>query len=346
MAQMSRPWAGTVVGDAGPYTAPNWWDVWQSMGKGNGALVGAGNRGVYARVPGRLEVTYVGPNFLSVAAGAALIDGMFYVNDTAYSVTVTSATAGNVRDDLLVVRKYFSTLNQTARLVLLPGSESASPGPGTPPALIQDTARLTYWDIPLAQVSITDAGVITLTDLREYIDAAVKRTLYPAEVGWNSTDSVNVFLGDLFGLITGVLAEDNHKVYIAPHFIAPNDAVLNAAGTTFLQASLGALISNLGAAGNIYMEMYPYISLSSAFQGDIMVHDASMCDVGFTAEPVTKSGIWLLKSCDVTTWNYARRMQPGRFVHVLICRDATDPLDTLGGDIRLIGAVFDYLAYL
>lgn len=169
MTQTSRPWAGTTVGDAGPYTAPHWWNVWQAMSGGNGALGGVGNKGVFYNVPGLLAVTYVGPNFLSVAAGAAMIDGLYYENDAAISCTVTSATSGNVRDDRLVIRKYFNTATQNARLVLLPGSEVASPGPGTPPSLTQDVTRTTYWDIPLARVSVADNGVMTLTDEREYV---------------------------------------------------------------------------------------------------------------------------------------------------------------------------------
>lgn len=169
MTEISRPWGGTTVGDAGPYNAPNWWDVWQAMCHSNGAVRGAGNRGVFSDISGYLQVSYLGPNFLRVASGAAMIDGLFYQNTANYDVTVTSASAGNVRDDRLVVRKYFSGSNQTARIVLLPGSEAASPGPGTPPALTQDVSRITYWDLPLARVSVADTGVITLTNEREFI---------------------------------------------------------------------------------------------------------------------------------------------------------------------------------
>lgn len=172
MAEISRPWAGTTIGDAGPYTAPNWWDVWQAMMGSNGALIGAGNKGIFPAIGDAFVLTYPGPNFLTVGTGAAMVDGLFYRNDAAKSVTVTSATAGNVRDDRLVIRKYFAADNQTARIVLLPGSEVASPGPGTPPALTQDVNRLTYWDIPLSRVSIADTGVITLTDEREFIPTA------------------------------------------------------------------------------------------------------------------------------------------------------------------------------
>lgn len=169
MTEISRPWAGTTVGDAGPYSAGNWWDAWQSMMGGSGALAGAGSKGVLFGVPGQLRVSYVAANTLHVEAGAAMVDGLFYRNDAVFSATVSSATAGNVRDDRLVIRKYFSGLIQTARIALVAGSEAASPGPGTPPALTQDTSRQTYWDLPLARVSITDAGIITVTDEREFV---------------------------------------------------------------------------------------------------------------------------------------------------------------------------------
>lgn len=169
MTEISRPWAGTTIGDAGPYTAPHWWDVWQSMMNSSGALSGVGNLGVLSNVSGLLAVSYTAPNTLHVAAGAAMIDGLFYRNDAVVSVNMASASAGNVRDDRLVVRKSFSGLTQTARVTLVPGSEAASPGPGTPPALVQDTTRQTYWDLPLARVSVTELGVITVTDERQMI---------------------------------------------------------------------------------------------------------------------------------------------------------------------------------
>lgn len=178
MTEISRPWAGTTVGDAGPYTAQHWWDVWQAMQAGSGALCGAGNAGVFASVPGCLSVTYSSPNTLHVDAGAAMLDGLYYRSDYTASIHVTSASAGNVRNDRVVVRKQFGGA-QTARLALLTGSEAASPGPGTPPAIVQDTLRQTYWDIPLAQISITELGVITVTDERGYADAYYKRALVP-----------------------------------------------------------------------------------------------------------------------------------------------------------------------
>jgi hypothetical protein len=36
MTQISRPWTGTVTGDAGPYSADNWAQVWRNA-FGNGA---------------------------------------------------------------------------------------------------------------------------------------------------------------------------------------------------------------------------------------------------------------------------------------------------------------------
>lgn len=169
MTEISRPWAGTTIGDAGPYTAPNWWDVWQAFTRSHGAKVGAGNRGVFYVVPGRLAPTSPGINTVRIAAGAALVDGLYYENTANVDVTIPSATAGKVRDDRVVIRKTYSALTQTARIVRLVGSEAASPGPGTPPALTQDTTRTTFWDTPLCRVSVTDAGAITITDERHYV---------------------------------------------------------------------------------------------------------------------------------------------------------------------------------
>lgn len=344
MTQVSRPWAGTVIGDAGPYTAINWWDVWQAVSRGSGALTGAGNRGVFARIPGRLEVTYVGPNFLSVAAGGALIDGLFYQNDAAISVTVTSATAGNVRDDILAIRKYFSSLNQTARLVLLAGSEVASPGPGTPPALTQDTTRATYWDIPLAQVSITDAGVITLTDLREYIDTDSKQVLWPVYVGYDLTTAASVLN---LGQLPGILADNNLETRAVVLIPGPKDAVLDSSGSEMLEASISLVINKSVSVGgeDCNLLLYPLVT-QSLDSGGSFVHAAGMCYDDFELVSMSAGGgLYTVLTCDITAWPYARRLVPGRALEVLIGRDAADAADTLEAGVYLIGVLFEYLAY-
>lgn len=317
MTEISRPWAGTVTGDAGPYTAPHWWDVWQSMIGSSGALTGAGNAGVFPWVPGKLAVTYVAPNFVSVAAGAAMIDGLFYNNSASISVTVTSATAGKVRDDRLVIRKYFSGLIQTARLTLVAGSEVASPGPGTPPALVQDTTRQTYWDLPLARVSVTDGGAITLTDERVLAGASnfqVANPMYGYDVvgavNYYQTDSVGIVLlgSGASNVVAGYVRIPDYVTYAYGRFLG-----IYTGGAASGNVCITTLI-NGGAAGSLFPHSYSHATF---------------------AAPMVKNTITRLESIDLLAAGFTA----GDLMRFWIARYPADPLDTLSGtDIYYMGA--------
>lgn len=313
--EISRPWAGTTVGDAGPYTAPHWWDVWQSMGGGSGALTGAGNRGVLGEVPGKLGVSYVAPNTLHVAAGAALIDGLFYCNDSIFSATVTSASAGQVRDDRLVVRKYFSGLIQTARITLLPGAEAATPGPGTPPALIQDTTRQTYWDLPLARISITELGVITVTDERMYASPAGRSTLVNVVYGYDNTHA----------FVLPVLASVQIPNDAQSHITAAIVVIPQGAG----KAWISPIIGNAGAGGNVYVQ---YGSTAGRPGADPPV--GLTTTTGYRALAAAGGGVFTkLPALDLMAGGFAA----GDVLFITFDRDATNLADTVEGSIMMYG---------
>ena len=109
-----------------------------------------------------LAVT-AGSGKVTVGTGGALVDGKWYTNSAAIDHTISSPTAGTERIDRIVLRATWS--NYTVRCVKLAGTASSSP---KPPALTQ--TRGTTFEISLAQVRVTSAGVITVTDER-----------YPAE---------------------------------------------------------------------------------------------------------------------------------------------------------------------
>lgn len=109
-----------------------------------------------------LAVT-AGTGKVTVATGGALVDGKWYKSDAPADVTITTPSAGTERIDRVVLRTSWSAF--TVRRVLLTGTASSNP---TVPALTQ-TRGVTY-EISLAQVRVTSAGVITVTDER-----------YPAE---------------------------------------------------------------------------------------------------------------------------------------------------------------------
>ena len=124
-----------------------------------------------------LAVT-AGSGKVTVGTGGGLVDGKWYTNSAAIDHTISSPTAGTERIDRIVLQAVWSSF--TVRCVKLAGTASSSP---TPPALTQ--TRGGTFEISLAQVRVTSAGVITVTD--ERYPAENTQTMPILAVGENET---------------------------------------------------------------------------------------------------------------------------------------------------------------
>jgi len=122
---------------------------------GSGARVNQG--GVFFGELNNLAVTSVGTSPVSIASGRAIVLGTWYENTASVNIAVATP-GGATRIDTIVLRKDWTA--QTVRVVKIDGAEG-----GGAPALTQILG--TTWEIPLADVSITTGGIITLTDRRE-----------------------------------------------------------------------------------------------------------------------------------------------------------------------------------
>ncbi len=170
MTEISRPWSGIVTGDAGPYSDDQWTDVWKTLL----AHVEA-SQGVFRDQLGELDLSSITPSPISIAAGRALVNGIWYESDAAETIAIPTPGA-NPRIDRIVLRADWTL--QTVRLFRIAGAEAASP---VPPALVQNDG--VTWDLPLWQVRITTGGVITFNrDEREFIGQYV-----PSEVSATHT---------------------------------------------------------------------------------------------------------------------------------------------------------------
>lgn len=161
MVERSRFWNSTVTGDAteAPYDAPT---EFAQVLMGIGEHAGLTDRGRVIRstaAPGTLQPTSPGANTLRIATGEALVYGSWYQNDANIDVTIPTP-GGATRIDRVVLRKSWSA--QNVRVTRIAGTEG-----GGAPALVQTVG--TTWDFPLAQVSITTGGVMTITDQRKGI---------------------------------------------------------------------------------------------------------------------------------------------------------------------------------
>ncbi len=153
MTENSWYWPQTSVGDAtdAPYDDDEFSDIWRKLFLRDRTL-----QGVIEDYENELAVSNPAGNTIRTATGAALVDGKFYETDANVDIVIATP-AVLTRIDRVVLRK--SWAGQTVRVAILTGVEG-----GGVPALTQ-TDGVT-WEIPLAQVSITTAPAITITDER------------------------------------------------------------------------------------------------------------------------------------------------------------------------------------
>jgi len=122
-------------------------------------LLGAPNsEGVLKGYAGDLAVTGTSSP-LSVAAGAAVVNGIPYENDAPVDVEVPTPLVGTTGFRVVLRADYTA---QTVRIAL----KISQDGVITVPAL--DQLDGTIWEISLATGTITVGGVIELTDTRQY----------------------------------------------------------------------------------------------------------------------------------------------------------------------------------
>lgn len=155
MTQTSRFWGGTVTGDAGPYSNDQFNFIAYTMFGGSSYA----NAGYSVGFLNELAVTTPSANAVTIASGAAMCAGIWYYNTAAVSLNPTTPGAATSRIDIVCLKADWAL--QTVRLALHVGVAAGSP---TAPALTQ-TLGTTY-EIPLAQASVADTGIVTLTDTR------------------------------------------------------------------------------------------------------------------------------------------------------------------------------------
>lgn len=159
MTERSRFWGGTTIGDAtvAPYDAETEFaQVLMSLSEANG--ITTDRSCVFRDELAKLIVTGAASP-VAVGTGRALVYGTWYENDAGVNVAIPTPAA-STRIDRIVLRKDW--VAQTVRITRIAGVEG-----GGAPAITQ-TAGVT-WDMPVAQVSITTGGVITITDERDFI---------------------------------------------------------------------------------------------------------------------------------------------------------------------------------
>lgn len=119
---------------------------------------------------------------VSVNTGAAFVHGIPYSNSASKTVAIATP-ASQTRVDYIVLRADYTA--ETVRVTRIAGTEGAGA-----PSLTQ-SAGVT-WDIPLATVSITTGGVITVTDAREWVGKVGDLTVDSTKLAANAVTNAKL----------------------------------------------------------------------------------------------------------------------------------------------------------
>lgn len=344
MAESSWPWpgvAGAAYGvDAGRYNAPEWWAAWSALSRAGGMITAGGIRtaaaftykGVFYSIGNHLEVADAGGLDVTVDTGGSLVEGQAHYNDASVTLTLPASQT----DYYVVVRK-----NYTAATYTPPGyvAGSGRVGPYTSritwvSALVQDTARATYWDIPLAKFT-TDAGDITaLTDERDYVDAETK-TILVSPYTSKSYDSVG---GDRYPLepeetySRGLIMVDDEIGYAYLSWIVPIDFISDLVIEPVFNCETGT--------GD------PYVCLEGSWGACGEDYDTNTLDAGCAAVDVTSSYLECSTiSMDTSAPDIGNAPEVGEVVMARFIRDAENVLDTNADDCYFLGFRLTYFGW-
>ena len=338
MTETSMFWQGTSVGDSGTYDDNVFWDMMYLFHRGSGAECDTDvkNLGIYYSYKNKLEVSLVGVlNYTQIETGAALIDGTAYINSAAFNLLHPAAVT-NPRIDYIVLRKnYSSTVTYSpgagsadvgpyeCRITRIEGVEAVAP---IAPALIQDTARLTYWDIPIATVQVSTAAPVlsNVVNKREYMDIEEKTVFFPALAGYNVTDVAEI---NLSGTSTayysgGIELPDTKEAFATGRIMIPNDFAVYADIKTIIASTVGA--------GDAYIKA----DLSYA-ACDEALNTHTDTDA-YSAETMVSNEQYCTKETEATS---ATALD---VISATLTRDATNVLDTVAGSVHVLGFYLTY----
>lgn len=165
MAEYSRPWDGVILGDAGPYTADQWWELYRTLHIDSDEV---DERGPVAGMLDELEVIPTTPASMNVIVepGVGLVYGGWYLNNNDLTLAIAANPGPGARYDRVILRASWAA--QTIRTVILQGVAG-----GGVPALTQVAG--TTWEIPLAIVYVAQGAAsiqaIDITDSRQFVNA-------------------------------------------------------------------------------------------------------------------------------------------------------------------------------
>ncbi len=307
MAEASYFWATTGTGDGtgAGYSAANLFTIFRALLTGSSANAG----GVAPDYLNKLAVSGTATP-VTVATGAALVYGCPYVNDVAVTVAIATPTT-STRIDRIVLRATWAA--QTVRITRIAGTEGAGA-----PSMTQSAG--TTWDVPLATVSITTGGVITVTDAREWILPNADGAVTTAKI--LDANVTTAKLAD--GAVTTAKITDANVTYAK---------LIDQAQATVMGRAAAA-----GTGDTTALTAAQLITILTGADGSGTGLDADLLD-GLHATEVAASLFGAVTSAGVANWNDITNTQPGTSNQLLRGNDTNGP----GGTDYYHALNFEYL---
>lgn len=190
---------------------------------------------------------------VAVASGVAVAYGIPYFNTASVNVAIATP-ASLTRVDYIVLRVDWAA--QTVRITRVAGTEGA----GTP-ALTQTAG--TTWDIPLATVSITTGGVITVTDAREWLYVVGPETIVAGMLADDAVATANIQADAVTGTEIADYAIDPRS-----HISGTNGIVVDPQNGSARGTDAVDLQTVRGASGNVAAGNYSAIGGGHSNQAD------------------------------------------------------------------------------
>ena len=204
MSEFSGFWTTTGAGtgdQVAGYTQAHWAKALPVISGG------AAYEGVIVGLLDALECVGAGANKVNVKAGGAIVDGKWYHSDNTVQINIPSSTAGNTRVDLIVVRATWAS--NAVRLARVAGTQGANP---VAPALTRNSGSV--YEIPLAEVTVTSVGAVTIKDARAWS--------FPSSIDGSLLTPNSISLDKLTGLYDiayAILYDTGEEVEIENDFI-------------------------------------------------------------------------------------------------------------------------------
>lgn len=302
--------------------------------------------GYYGVAPGYgagLACTYISANHCHVDTGGAIVDGKYYNNDApGLGVTIDSATAGHYRIDRIVV--LCDNVAMTVRIAVKKNTVEDAPAPAL--TLTEDwTVPGAHFACMLYQASVTDAGVVTLTDERVWAQEIDYVTLTTSTMGileikdggitaTKIANRTRKFILEGVGVTSGAhvirnsllgLQLDNDLLStVFATFICPQDYVSDLTITPLWYSS--------SAMGNIYYKTEVYW----AAVGEVYSTHSSL---GVYAALGASNNLWQVGTAIAVA-------SPGvsDIITINFTRDGTSGSDTSAGVMYFLGFIVSYTA--